>query len=210
MKSILVADDNLDFLTAIKLALGTIGQVTSARSLSEIRNKYLSQTWDLILLDYDLSDGNGYEAASELRLRSPKAPLFIISGIMSKDIAIQGFAFPIDGILEKPFEFSSLMTQLNHLKWFNEELVLDNETRSLCSATRVWSLTDTEFKILNVIREAEQPVSREEIERRVWPNSNFSKNVFDTHFYNLKQKVPPLRDRIKSLRGRGYLWIDST
>jgi len=62
-----------------------------------------------------------------------------------------------------------------------------------------------------LLREAGRPVGKPELVREVLGRefSPFDRSI-DTHVYNLRRKLGPLSDggeRIKSLRGAGYLYV---
>jgi len=206
MKRILIIDDNRSLVEALRLSLRGLGEVWAVESLRETKTFSTQRAWDLVLLDYELGDGTGYEAISDLRQTSPKALIVLLSGKLDKRVLLESYRYELSGVLEKPFTLAQLEEILARHRWSADDVTLGKFPRELRHGSECWSLTDIEYKILEAIRSAREPISKKQIESLVWPNSTISGNLFDTHFYNLRSKIPLLRERIKNVRGLGYHW----
>ena len=69
--------------------------------------------YDLILLDLDLPDMNGYEVLRQLRLARIDTPILILSGADGTDSKIKGFGFGADDYLTKPFHREELVARIH-------------------------------------------------------------------------------------------------
>ena len=69
--------------------------------------------YDIIVLDLDLPDMNGYEVLKKLRLAKVETPILILSGMSEADDKVKGLVFGADDYLTKPFDKSELVARLN-------------------------------------------------------------------------------------------------
>jgi PAS domain S-box-containing protein len=76
---ILHVDDDPDILRVVSAALGEKASVTGAASLAEARSAFERETYDLVILDLNLRDGNGAELLSELRTAGSGVPIVVFS-----------------------------------------------------------------------------------------------------------------------------------
>lgn len=76
---------------------------------------YLSKLYDydLILLDLNLPDNNGYEVLRHLRLARITTPILILSGSDDTESKIRGFGFGADDFLTKPFHREELIARIH-------------------------------------------------------------------------------------------------
>ena len=69
--------------------------------------------YDIIVLDLNLPDMNGYDVLKKLRLAKVETPILILSGMSEADDKVKGLVFGADDYLTKPFEKSELVARLN-------------------------------------------------------------------------------------------------
>lgn len=69
--------------------------------------------YDLILLDLNLPDINGYEVLRHLRLAWITTPILILSGSDDTESKIRGFGFGADDFLTKPFHREELIARIH-------------------------------------------------------------------------------------------------
>ena len=69
--------------------------------------------YDLILLDVNLPDINGYEVLRHLRLARITTPILILSGSDDTESKIRGFGFGADDFLTKPFHREELIARIH-------------------------------------------------------------------------------------------------
>lgn len=69
--------------------------------------------YDIIVLDLNLPDMNGYEVLKKLRLAKVETPILILSGMSEPDDKVKGLVFGADDYLTKPFDKSELVARLN-------------------------------------------------------------------------------------------------
>ncbi|MBS0122973.1 response regulator transcription factor CtrA [Thetidibacter halocola] len=69
--------------------------------------------YDLILLDLNLPDVNGYEVLRQLRVSRIDTPILILSGEDDTQNKIKGFGFGADDYLTKPFHRDELIARIH-------------------------------------------------------------------------------------------------
>lgn len=70
-------------------------------------------------------------------------------------------------------------------------------------------LTETEFKLLHVlIVEKGRPVRRESLALKGLTSRNKNVRTIDVHINAIRNKLGAVGNKIKTLRGRGYMLID--
>ena len=69
--------------------------------------------YDLILLDLNLPDINGYEVLRHLRLARISTPILILSGSDDTESKIRGFSFGADNFLTKPFHREEFIARIH-------------------------------------------------------------------------------------------------
>jgi ATP-dependent Clp protease ATP-binding subunit ClpA/ActR/RegA family two-component response regulator len=103
--TLLIVDDNRDFLRLLSLQLGEgkVWRLLTAHSIAEAMQIVARENVDFALLDVMLSDGNGVKLGAELKSHNPNIQVTIMTGgtLTHEDEHIQReFSFRL---LEKPF-----------------------------------------------------------------------------------------------------------
>ena len=110
-KRILVVDDEAPLARTLKMRLEGIGyEVLTAATGREALTYTAECQLDLVVLDVNLPDMNGYQVARELRrIHHPWALPILMLTVKDKPIdQLRGFAHGADAYLTKPFESTEL------------------------------------------------------------------------------------------------------
>jgi len=83
-------------------------RVLAAATCREARDLGRLRPLHLVLLDYQLPDGNGLEALRDLRALRPDLPVIIMSGISDPRVAAGARAGGAAGFLAKPLRAADL------------------------------------------------------------------------------------------------------
>ena len=86
--------------------------VRSAGSIGEARLMLKGDSWDLLLLDRNLPDGDGVELCRELRPLRPDAYIMILSGASTESDKVEGFDCGSDDYVTKPFNMTELLARV--------------------------------------------------------------------------------------------------
>jgi len=204
-------------------------EVSTAPSGSEGIDLARLERPELVLLDVNLPDINGFEVLRRLR-RESDVPVIMLTARGDEVDRIVGLEIGADDYLPKPFSVRELVARINAiLRRSGRErtasgenrrelklgsVALDVSTRTVRRGGQIVSMTTSEFELLRVLMEsAGTPVRREDLSKKVFDREY---SVFDRSIDNL---VSALRrklgatseglERIKSIRNVGYMYADS-
>jgi two-component system, sensor histidine kinase and response regulator len=116
--SVLVVEDNSASQDAMREALASLGlRCKMAVSVHEAMRLATKESFDLVLLDWDLPDMVGQETVERLRASNlAQTPMAIMLSMARPEVeGLQPEAFGIQGILAKPFTRSSLESVVKQL-----------------------------------------------------------------------------------------------
>lgn len=115
MKHILVVDDNSINLNLAKVTLNETYKVTLVNSGSQALNFLTGHTCDLILLDINMPEMDGFEVLKELKQREITIPVVFLTGETdpaSESRCIQEGAYDI---IAKPFVKDVMLNRIGHI-----------------------------------------------------------------------------------------------
>jgi len=183
-----------------------------------------AEGFDLILLDVMLPKKSGFDVCVELRRRSVKTPILILTARGQTMDKVTGLKMGADDYLTKPFEMLELLARIEALLRRNQEtagpapahftfgpISLDVRSTEVTKAGEVVPLSAREFQLLKYF--VEHPgatLSREELLNQVWGyRSVQSTRTVDVHVAWLRQKLENDVKRptlITTVHGLGYKW----
>lgn len=126
-KTVLVVDDDTNHLTLTEHFLSQLGFVVLIASTADLAEQMLQEaTPDLIILDIDMPERDGWSFAENLRSGNwPNIPIIVISGHADEE-GITGTKTALhDAFLAKPFNLDDLLMQVAEL--LKVTLILDSE-----------------------------------------------------------------------------------
>jgi DNA-binding response OmpR family regulator len=178
------------------------------------------ETFDVILLDMMLPDGDGLELLSTLRSRHIQTPVLVLTARDAVDDRIAGLDGGADDYLVKPFAFEEVLARIRALLRrpnFTEpvrlavaDLEMDLSARKVARRGHPIDLTFREFELLHVLMRHEgRIVSRGMLAQRVWRDTARSTtldNVIDVHMARVRRKIdlPGTAKLIHTVRGVGF------
>ena len=163
----------------------------------------LSNPYDVIILDVNLPQINGFEVCKNIRENNVRTPVLMLTAFGTTDYKITGFDNGADDYLVKPFEFRELVARIKALhKRGNDpsqlnnilkvaDLELNNDEKSVKRGGKVIDLTAKEFALLDyLIRNKGKVVSRVDIAEKVWEITfDTGTNVIDVYVNFLRKKI---------------------
>jgi DNA-binding response OmpR family regulator len=223
LRQILLIEDSIEIYQLVLKALGGYYHLDWAKNLFEGNEALKTHKRDLILLDVELPDGNGFEYCQSLQsTKGFNTPVIFLTAKGDVEDKVVGFSVGADDYIVKPFHFMELkaridgkLKKLENLKDSLEILTFPGlEVNKNTQKVKVeagpgdWQevlLTTTEFKLLVLLLEKNAEVlSRDEILDQVWGGSiNVFPRTIDTHVSKLRKKIPCVD--IKSAHGKGYV-----
>ena len=175
----------------------------------------------MVILDLMLPGMGGLDVLRRIRERSP-IPVLILTARGEDIDKILGLEIGADDYVPKPFNPRELVARVRailrravHTSPIAVPLVagdlrLDPESREATLNEKSLSLTSIEFTLLEMLlRQAGHVLSREQLTESVLGRKlgPFDR-VIDVHISNIRKKLgpPEYGQRIKSIRGSGYLF----
>jgi two-component system, OmpR family, phosphate regulon response regulator OmpR len=199
--------------------------VDVAASLAEGRNLVARQTYDALLLDLMLPDGDGLDLTRELRSdsRTRRLPLLMLTARGEPMDRILGLELGADDYLPKPFEPRELLARVKALlrraapDAGAEEnlrfgrLVIDLAARQARLDGKACDLTSHQFELLVVLaRAAGRVMTRDQIMDALkgHPLDAFDRSI-DVHISRIRAVIeddPKSPQRVLTVRGAGYVF----
>jgi DNA-binding response OmpR family regulator len=223
MDRVLIVDDDIELCRLLSERLSTEGFTLEAvhdgvRGLERV----LSREHAFVILDLMLPGMGGLDVLRHLRAQSP-VPVLILTARGEDVDRILGLENGADDYLPKPFNPRELIARIRAILRRTArapertasltvgDLRLDPAAREVSVDGIQLDLTSVEFTLLEtLLREAGHVVTRESLTETVLGRAlgPFDR-VIDVHISNLRKKlsVAHADDRIKAVRGSGYLFV---
>ena len=219
--TILLVEDRPEVLEVVRRTLASNGYaVETAVDGEEGLHKALDLQPDLVVLDVGLPRLDGIALAKELRNRSFRAPVLMLTAHDTISDKVQGLDAGADDYLPKPFDYHELLARVKALlrratlraddvTMRAGDLTLDPLARQVSRGGTPIALTTKEFALLEyLMRNMGRAVTREQIAEQVWKQPfDPASNIVDVYVSYLRQKIddpaggPPL---LHTVRGTGY------
>jgi len=113
-KKIIAVDDNVENLTALKNTLKSVYEVFPSPSAVKMFDILEHIKPDLILLDVEMPEMNGYEAAEKLKSNDAhrEIPIMFLTSMNDEESKKKGFSLGAVDYVQKPFDATSLLQLL--------------------------------------------------------------------------------------------------
>ncbi|WP_028111186.1 response regulator transcription factor [Ferrimonas kyonanensis] len=209
---VLLVEDNRNLAANIieYLALDEI-ECDYAESLSQAEQRLATSGFDAIVLDLNLPDGDGVHWCQQ---RLAEAPVLMLTARGEVEQRLEGFAAGADDYLVKPFAMPELVARLKALHRRRPERVrlcigdleLDLTRHQATRQGRQLLLTGSGWQLLELLaRRSPAMVSKQELERALWPDGAPDSDSLRSHLYRLRQVVdkPFASALICTHRGQG-------
>lgn len=220
---ILIVEDSQTTAVMEMEATKSLGDVDVADSLDKADTLTKKNSYDLIILDLTLPDGDGMTFLSQLKNHSEtkNIPVILVSGAAEINTKVTGFHLGAADYMVKPVSpielrvrCERLMDQQASLEILEFESLRINVSKieAEIQMEGTWQrldLTVREFKILaHLASHKEQVFTRDQIIDQVW-GTGFAVNerTVDTHISALRRKIKMSGVKIESIRQIGYRLI---
>lgn len=218
---ILFADDDLKYSMLLKRFLETEGyEVTYAGNGMIALEQFPLVKPDLVLLDINMPEFNGFEVAERIRETDKHVLIFFLSDRSDKADRLQGFQLRANDYLAKPFYPEELIARIRERFASQLSDKLEEETYSFGNSVFNYSTNEIRTgnsKVLITSRQAELlrllainlniAVERDKLLEAVWGNSSYANslalNVQITYLRKALKNDPTVN--IESLMKKGYV-----
>lgn len=114
MSTVLLVDDESELLLASRFIMEMKGhRVLCAEGVEQALKLLEREKVDLVISDYRMPHGTGFQLFNEIKRRFVSAPPFILTTGFGGTLAAEAEALGIRVILSKPFEVSELESALS-------------------------------------------------------------------------------------------------
>ncbi len=177
--------------------------------------------YNLIILDANLPDGSGFDYLKWLREFSG-IPVIMLTVKNEDEYVLKGFENGADEYITKPFSLPVLKARIDNLfrrkGMSNNEIVFNELNLNLSSMTAKLNndnleLNRQEFAVLELLLENKNVnLIRERIIDTVWEYDLYevNDNTLTVTIKRLRNKLKDYGKYIKTVRGIGYMWEDSS
>ncbi len=222
MQSVMILEDDKDLATGIKLALANDDLLFSIfDSIKDAKNAMINASYDLLIIDINLPDGNGLQFCKEIRKNSRVAILMLTAKDTELDI-VAGLESGADDYITKPFNLMILRARIRALLrrtlydsfkiYERAPFLFKFETMEFYKKQLTIDLSRTEQKILYLlVFNSGQIITRERLLEWVWPDGTqyVADNALSVGIRRLRDKLednPSEPFFIKTVYGKGYVW----
>ena len=227
MRILVVEDDQLLNKT-LSYNLSAVGYSVDGAMSKAVAIRFLEkQDYDLIVLDVNLPDGNGFDICREVKERRPDtAVIFLTANDMESDM-LKGFELGADDYVTKPFSPKEVAYRVKAQLRRTEYRQLPSKTQLIkvgalsidpegCHVTKDGKgieLTAREFEILHYMAQnIGRVISKERLYETVWGEDGFGcDNTIMVHIRHLREKIesnPTSPEYIITMKGLGYKLVN--
>ena len=222
MATVLVVDDEPDIREVIRFALeGSSFRVLEAGHADDARKLQLSESPDLILLDWMLPGRSGLELAQQLKqnAKTRTLPIIMVSARGEEEDRVRGLETGADDYIAKPFSPREMVARVNAVlrRSKPEEptdeieiggLRIDNLSHRVSANGVRIDIAPTEYRLLHFfMTHADRAFSRSQLLDQVWGDQVYvEERTVDVHIRRLRKALEPSEhdQLLQTVRGVGY------
>ncbi len=218
---ILIVEDNKELAQSMYHYLGDEHYLCEcALTYGQAIERLENNSYDCILLDIMLPDGNGLDLLNFIKQRKINSGILIISAKNAVDDKIRGLEEGGDDYITKPFHLSELHARIravfrrNKLEGYNyvnfNEIELNTDTFEVTVGKSLLEVTRKEYELLlYFLVNKNRVLSRQSIANHLWGDHTDNMSNFDfvyQHVKNLRKKIGNAKgqDYIETVYGLGY------
>ncbi|MVM32842.1 response regulator [Spirosoma sp. HMF4905] len=208
MKKIVIIEDDRRIAQTISRGLQAEGYATEiVYEGGNGRQVALQPDVDLLILDLNLPDINGFEVCRSVRAAKPHLPIIILSALGEIEDKEEGLALGADDYIVKPFDFRELIARIKtclRRSVFMTAATADKQkvlqianltvnviTKEARRGETIINLTAREFTLLEyLVRNQGRVLSRLDIAEQVWSSHyDSSSTVVEVYINYLRKKI---------------------
>lgn len=224
MKRLLVVEDDSFLNKMLSYNLTADGyEVLSVLTARAAKKALGSQEFDLVLLDINLPDGNGYDLCRMIKPKYPDTIVIFLTANDQESDQIRGYEVGAVDYITKPFvigalqrKIKAMFAMLEHHKpardiYDDGRLFLDFSEQVAALNGKTLALSPMEYKMLNLFRKnPRQVLTRRQLLEKLW---DVDEKFVDEH--TLTTTISRIRSKIesdggipyiKTVYGMGYQW----
>ena len=228
MGNILLIEDEIGIARSLELPLRqTYGHsLTHCLTLEDALHTWDKGSFDAVLLDLNLPDGNGIDFCRAVRKSRDTTPILILTARRDEVDRILGLELGADDYIVKPFSPREVGARINAVlrrrNWDMQSendslikhcgIVINENRREVSVHGRLISLTRTEYRLLSALMKRPGWVfTRDNLVDLVWDGNFVTDRVVDSVVSRLRRKLGRMSSGekwIRTVHGTGYAMAD--
>lgn len=220
MARLLIIEDDLDLREGLGFALEMEGYaLESAATVREGLACLYESSWDLIILDCNLPDGDGYELLETVR-GFCDTPVFMLTARNTEMDEVKALALGVADYMSKPFSLAVLKARVRrilqaarpHTRMHSAGITIDRDACTVIHDGEMVSLSKVEFQLLcYLVENRGQVLTKSQILSHVWDAQGrfVDENTLSVTIRRLRAKIerePKHPVHIRTVHGVGYVW----
>jgi two-component system response regulator MprA len=219
---LLIVDDDPEMRSFLTTELAVEGYACEEAACGQqALGRIRSQTWDLILLDWNLPDFSGVEVCRRMRKGGISTPVLMLTARDEVQQRVEALDSGADDYLIKPFSIEELLARVRarlRRSGIDEQdggvlrmadLEVNPASREVARGGEAIHLTAKEFDLLmHLLRHPNQVQERRSILDALWgENWLGDDNLLDVYVRYLRRKLEPAGQPtlIQTVRGVGFM-----
>lgn len=223
MARILFVEDDIALGYALEFSLIDEGyEIVRVSTIYDAKEKHNQSKFDLILLDVNLPDGNGYDFCKYVREKS-SIPIIFLTALDDEVNVVLGLEIGANDYLTKPFRVRELLARIKVQlrskeldikkdKLISGDIAIDTSTTKVYKREENLNLTASEYKLLVLFMHNPQKIlKRDYILESITGEEDvfFDENTLSVYIRRLREKIENDSKNPKYIitqRGLGYIW----
>ena len=222
MRKILVVEDDLGLSAGLCFDLEADNYLTIPAYTYKKAMAVLSENqFDLIVMDVNLPDGNGFDLCKEIKEKADIPVIFLTANDLEEDV-LNGLELGAEDYITKPFNMNIFRKKVemilkrtekkqNENVYSDGRLTIDFEALTATKHGEKIAITPNEYKILKLLTaNAGNVLTRQVLLDRLWDNDgNFiDEHTLTVNMTRLRNKIEDQDTKyIKTIYGMGYVWM---
>ncbi|WP_061996966.1 response regulator transcription factor [Clostridium sp. ATCC 25772] len=217
MKKIVIVEDELFMREELQYILEKEGYDTfSIIKFSNVVDKIISASPDLVLLDLNLPEISGFEVCKGIRNKS-NVPILVLTGRDQMKDELHALDIGADEYINKPCHKERLLARITNLLRRLEDRMhfveikdvsLDLQTYTINIKGKVAILPENQGKIMELLLENyKELVTKKMLLNKLWGTTKYiDENALHVNMTRLKKSLHKLDTnyKINTIRGKGY------
>lgn len=219
MRKILIIEDDSNLQEGLEFALKSEYEIEKTNFTKKGIQLIRKKTYDAVILDCNLPDGNGYDLCEQVRKFS-EVPILMLTARDSEMDEVRALELGMNDFMSKPFSLSVLKARIKKMikapdeqnKVYSNGFMID---KNLC---KVWKEEEEipcsviEYKLLLYLVEHKNKIlSKQQILTQIWDSEEkyVDDNVVAVNIRRLREKIEEDSSQpiyIHNVYGMGYLW----
>ncbi len=219
MTSILLVEDDRGIVDNLTAFLSTEGfTVRHAAGQTDALQLLKQQSFDLVLLDIALADGNGFAVCSAIK-STYHLPVIFLTASGDEYSTVIGFELGADDYIAKPFRPRELVSRIKNVLRLTGgagavirlgNVTADTVKGTVCKNGKDLNLSALEYRLLLVfLNNRGMVLTRSQLLESIWDIAGefVNDNTLTVYIKRLREKIeddPQNPTLIKTVRGLGY------